>query len=144
MCLGPLTSPRSRRQVLGILDAYKGFWAQPKFETHVAAPPFHHNDISDLLRRAAEIVVYIRRHIDAEGEPVIWVAAGGAHEVCGNVCVRCMLRAACSHPTTTGCAGRCKAYQWLMAFGDPANLQDAPHLPNRSRPVGGVCGHIRR
>eukprot|EP00667_Euglena_gracilis_P002991 EG_transcript_2998 len=81
MRLQPLSSPRSRREVLGVVDAYAHFWAQPKFAEGLAAPPCRPEDVADLLHRAAAIVVYIRRHLDREdSEPKVRVAEGSAHE----------------------------------------------------------------
>eukprot|EP01121_Diplochlamys_sp_Union-15-3_P007331 TRINITY_DN1853_c0_g1_i3.p1 TRINITY_DN1853_c0_g1~~TRINITY_DN1853_c0_g1_i3.p1 ORF type:complete len:276 (+),score=45.19 TRINITY_DN1853_c0_g1_i3:287-1114(+) len=55
-------------QIYRVLESYNDWWNQPKFRSDSGweKPPFQYRDIYPLLFEAADILTFIREHLDAE------------------------------------------------------------------------------
>eukprot|EP01006_Ploeotia_vitrea_P053402 TRINITY_DN67784_c3_g16_i1.p1 TRINITY_DN67784_c3_g16~~TRINITY_DN67784_c3_g16_i1.p1 ORF type:complete len:697 (-),score=82.20 TRINITY_DN67784_c3_g16_i1:187-2277(-) len=65
----PLTS-EEKRAVMEVVEAYKQFWNHIKFRKGWAQPPIRQDTVEDLLTKAAEFVVRIRKHLDSKTDGV--------------------------------------------------------------------------
>src|SRR3989338_5344295 len=65
--LGPLSAGQSR-DILALKAAYGSFWKNPRFVKGYAEPKFSRGEVEPILSRAAEYVVRIRSHLDAQSD----------------------------------------------------------------------------